>query len=114
MSSFRLSVNYCIRVFDHCRSVFRWLLYTFTESQNDDTRSVEIINKATLSKISALESELDQARSEITTLRSTSGSNSLKDKNEQLIDDLHRTQLRLKEMGIDGLIDTKFWIRKHI
>ena len=89
---------------------FLKLLYTFAESQNDDTRSVEIINKATLSKISALESELDQARSEISTLRSTSGSNSLKDKNQQLIDDLHRTQLRLKEMDIDLLIDTNLWI----
>ena len=96
--------------FDFAEPCFLKLLYTFAESQNDDTRSVEIINKATLSKISALESELDQARSEISTLRSTSGSNSLKDKNQQLIDDLHRTQLRLKETSIDVLIDTELWI----
>lgn len=74
-----------------------FLLCTFyVESQNDDTRSVEIINKATLSKISALESELDQAQSEITQLRSSTDAASLKGQNDQLMNELQKTQQRVK------------------
>ena len=74
-----------------------FLLCTFyVESQNDDTRSVEIINKATLSKISALESELDQAQSEITQLRSSTDVATLKGQNDQLMNELQKTQQRVK------------------
>lgn len=74
-----------------------FLLCTFyVESQNDDTRSVEIINKATLSKISALESELGQAQSEITQLRSSTDAASLKGQNDQLMNELQKTQQRVK------------------
>ena len=73
-------------------------------SQNDDTRSVEIINKATLSKISALESELDQARSEIFSLKSgtngqfpTVADDSLRLQNEVLQKKVEKLNLSLKE-----------------
>ena len=79
-----------------CQNPSSVFLYIFCKSQNDDTHSVEIINKATLSKISALESELNQANSEITHLRRSTDSASLKGQNDQLMSQLQKTQLHVK------------------